>query len=86
MMKWIYTAMIRSTMSYAYVSWAGGLNKKYQVRKLTMVQRLASLMISSAFPGTPTDALELLLKITSIEELLLAEASAVTRANLVRGH
>ena len=86
MMKWIYTAMIRSTMSYACVSWVGGLNKKYQVRKLTMVQRLASLMILSAFPGTPTDALELLLKITSIEELLLAKASAVTTANLVRGH
>ena len=28
MMKWIYTAMIRPIMSYACVSWAGGLNKK----------------------------------------------------------
>ena len=53
MMKWIYTAMIRPIMSYAYVSWAGGLNKKYLVRKLIKVQRLACLMISSAFPGTP---------------------------------
>ena len=74
MMKWIYTAMIRPIMSYACVSWAGGLNKKYQVRKLTKVQRLACLMISSAFPGTPTGALEILLNITPIEELLLAEA------------
>ena len=31
-------------------------------------------MISSAFPGTPTDALEILLNITPIEEFLLAEA------------
>ena len=45
MMKWIYTAMIRPIMSYACVSWAGGLNKKYPVRKLTKVQRLACLMI-----------------------------------------
>ena len=74
MMKWIYTAMIRPIMSYACVSWAGGLNKKYLVRKLTKVQRLACLMISSAFPGTPTGALEILLKITPIEEFLLAEA------------
>ena len=37
MMKWIYTAMIRSIMSYACVSWAGGLNKKYLVRKLIKV-------------------------------------------------
>ena len=29
MMKWIYSAMIRPIMSYACVSWAGGLNKKY---------------------------------------------------------
>ena len=74
MMKWIYTAMIRPIMSYACVSWAGGLNKKYLVRKLTKVQRLACLMISSAFPGTPTGALEILLNITPIEEFLLAEA------------
>ena len=45
MMKWIYTAMIRPIMSYACVSWAGGLNKKYLVRQLTKVQRLACLMI-----------------------------------------
>ena len=74
MMKWIYTAMIRPIMSHACVSWAGGLNKKYQVRKLTKVQRLACLMISSTFPGTSTGALEILLNITPIEELLFAEA------------
>ena len=74
MMKWIYTAMTRPIMSYACVSWAGGLNKKYLVRKLTKVQRLACRMISSAFPGTPTGALEILLNITPIEEFLLVEA------------
>ena len=74
MMKWIYTAMIRLIMSYACVSWAGGLNKKYLVKKLTQVQGLASVMISLAFPGTPTGALEILLSITPIEEFLLAEA------------
>ena len=75
-MKWIYTAtaMIRPIMSYAYVSWAGGLNKKYLGRKLTKVKRLACLMISSAFPGTPTGALKMLLNITLIEKFLLDEA------------
>ena len=73
MMKWIYIAMIRPIMSYACVSWAGGLNKKYLVRKLTKVQILACL-ISSAFPGTPTGALKILLNITPIEEFVLAEA------------
>ena len=32
------------------------------------------LMISSAFPGTPTGALKILLNITLIEEFLLADA------------
>ena len=73
-MKRINTAMIRPFMSYACVSWAGGLNKKYLVRKLTKVRRLAYLMISSVFPGTPTGSLEILLNITPIEDFLLAEA------------
>ena len=74
MMKWTYTALIRPIMSYACVSWAGGLNKKYLVRKLTKVQRLACLMILSAFLGTPTGARKILLNITPIEEFLLADA------------
>ena len=53
-------------MSNACVPWAGGLNKKYLVRKLTKVQRLACLMILSAFPGTSTGAPEILLNITPI--------------------
>ena len=73
-LKWIYPAMIRPIMSYVYVSLAGGLNKNHLVRKLKKVQRLACLMISSAFPGTPTGTLKILLNITPIEEFLLAEA------------
>ena len=74
MMKWIYTAMMRPIMSYACVSWSGGLNKKYLVRKFTKVQRLACPMISSAFHGTFAGALEILVNITPVEEFLLTEA------------
>ena len=73
-MKWIHTAMICPIMPYTCVSWAGGLNKKYQVRTLTKVQRLVCLMISSGFSGTPIGALKILPNITPIEEFLLAEA------------
>ena len=66
--------MIRPIMPYACVSRAGGLNKKYLVRKLTKLQRLAFLMTSSAFPRTPTGALEKLLNINVVEEFLLAKA------------
>ena len=65
-MKWIYADMIRPIMSYVCVSWTGGLNKKYLEKKITKVQRLACLMISSAFPGTPTGALEIWLNILQL--------------------
>ena len=85
MVKWIYTARIRPTTSYACVFLADGLNKKYLERKLTKVQRLACLMISSAFPGTPTGALKTLLNITPIEEFLLTEAERVSHRIAVSG-
>ena len=74
LLKWICTAMIRPIMYYACVSWAGGLNKMYLAMKLAKVQRFACLMTSSAFLGTPTGALEILLNITPIKEFLLAVA------------
>ena len=73
-MKWIYTAMIRPVITYPCTSWVGGLNKKYLVKKLSRVQRLACLKISSAFPNTPTGALEILLNIMPINEFILFEA------------
>ena len=48
--------------------------RKYLVKKLARVQRLACLMISSAFPSTPTGALEMLLNIMPIYEFILSEA------------
>ena len=85
MMKWICTALIRPIMSYACESRAGDLNKQYLVRKLTNMQRLACLMISSAFPGTPTGALEILLNTNPIEKFLLAEAVQVSYRITVSG-
>ena len=73
-MRWIYTAMMRYVITYACVSWGGGVNKKYLAKKLSKVQRLACLMISSAFPSTPTGALEMLLNIMPINEFIMSEA------------
>ena len=73
-MKWIYTAMVRPILTYACVSWVSGIEKLYLRNILNKVQRLACLMISSAFPGTPTRALETLLGIMPIDEFIRAEA------------
>ena len=74
MMKWIYTAMVRPIITYACVSWIGGCEKLYLRKKLQKVQRLACIMVSSAFSSTPSGALENLLNIPPIEEFLRAEA------------
>ena len=73
-MKWVYIAMIRPILTYACVTWVTGINKLYLRKKLSKVQRLACLMISSAFPSTPTAALEMLLNIAPINEFIKAEA------------
>ena len=73
-MRWIYTAMIRPVITYACTPWVGGVNKKYIEKKLSRVQKLACLMIFSAFPSTPTEALEMLLNIMPIKEFILSEA------------
>ena len=73
-MRWIYTAMIRPVITYACTSWAGGGNKKYLAKKLSKVQRLACLMISSTFPSTLTGAFGMLLNIMPINEFILSEA------------
>ena len=73
-MRWIYTAMIRPVITYTCTSWAGGGNKKYLAKKLSKVQRLACLMISSTFPSTPTGAFVMLLNIMPINEFILSEA------------
>ena len=54
------------TMSNACVFWAGGLNKKYLLRKLTKGAETCLPDDSSAFPGTSTGAPEILLNITPI--------------------
>ena len=61
-------------MSYACACVLGWWSQQKVSRKEThKVQTLAWLMISSAFPGISTGALEILLNITLIEKFLLAE-------------
>ena len=73
-MRWIYTAMIRLVIKYTRTSWVGEVNKKNLAKKLSRVQRLACFTISSAFPSTPSGALEMLLNIMPISEFILSEA------------
>ena len=75
---WIYTAIIRPILAYAAVVWINATNSSTLVAVLQKVQRLACITITSAFPSTPTAALEVLLQLPPIDVFLRGEAFMAT--------
>ena len=73
-LKWIYTAMIRPILAYGALIWgADAVNRVTARTELERVQRLALVSMASAYPGTPTAALEVLFNIPPIEIFLKGE-------------
>ena len=60
LVRWIYTAIVRPRLSYAAMTWSHSINQKTKLRKLTQINRLASMMMAPARRSTPTRALELI--------------------------
>ena len=60
MSKWIYTAIVRPRITYGAVVWCKALLNKTVVSKITKLQRLACLFMTSAMKTCPTAALEYL--------------------------
>ena len=75
---WIFTAIIRPILAYAAVIWINATNSSTLVKMLQKVQRLACITITSAYPSTPTAALEVLLQIHPIDVFLKGEAFMAT--------
>ena len=44
LVRWIYTAIVRPRLSYAAMTWSNSINQKTKLRKLTQINRLASMM------------------------------------------
>lgn len=74
-MHWLYTSVIRPILFYGALVWAPAIGSKMNMNALNRVQRMAMVMISSAFPGTPTAALEMLLNIHPMDIAIKAEAA-----------
>jgi ribonuclease HI len=71
---WLYTAIARPIMCYAAGIWINAAKKATLANKLQKVQRLGCMMVTSAFPGTPTAALEVMLNLPPLEIYLEGEA------------
>ena len=56
---WMYTAIIRPSLTYAAVVWWPRVKLKTASRKLEHLQRLACLLITGALRTTPTKAPEI---------------------------
>ena len=75
---WIFTAIIRPILAYAAVIWINATNSNTLVERLQKVQRLGCITITSAYPSTPTAALEKLLRIPPVNIFLRGEAFLAT--------
>ena len=74
-MKWIYTALVRPTITYAAMTWINGLYKQQNLAKLKSVQRLANILITGALPSSPGDPLNMITNMIPIDLCIEEEAA-----------
>ena len=85
-MKWIYTAVVRPSLSYGAVIWINGLKTKKNITLLNSVQRLANILISGALPSSPGNALNKINDIIPIDNWIEEEALKGTLRLKANGH
>jgi hypothetical protein len=74
MVHWLYTRVIRpSTFQGALVLWPKVMQKTTKIQ-LDRIQRMACLTITRAMKSTPAAAMEMLLNLTLLDLLIMAEA------------
>ena len=86
MTKWAYLAMVRPIIDYGEVVWIKATERLNSVGKLRKVQRADCMLITSAYPSTPTAAIEMLMDIRPID-LHLKEVAVKASTRLKKtGH
>jgi hypothetical protein len=74
MVHWLYTRVIRPSILHAPLDWWPKVKKKTTKIHLGRIQRMACLTITGAMKSTPTAAMEVLLNLTPLDLLIMAEA------------
>jgi hypothetical protein len=74
MAHWIYTTAIRTSILYGNLVWWPKVIQKSTKIQLGRIQKLACLPVTGAMKTTPTVAMELLLHLTALDLLIMAEA------------
>jgi hypothetical protein len=74
MVQWLYTRVIRPSILYGALVWWPKVIQETTKTKLGRIQRMASLPITGAMKSTPSAAMEVLLNLTPLNLLIMAEA------------
>lgn len=79
---WLYVAIIRPSISLAYLAWWPGCQMASAKKRLSRIQRSAFLGIAGAIHTTPTDAMEALTGLHPLDLLIQSEASSVAHSGV----
>jgi len=71
---WLYVSVIRPSVTFASLVWWPGCQTASTMKKLSKIQRLASLRITGAVRTTPTCAMEALICLPPLELVVQGEA------------
>ena len=71
---WLYTRVIRLSIFHGALVWWPKVMQKTTKTQLGRIQRMACLAIMGAMKSTPTAATEVLLNLTPLDLLIMAEA------------
>jgi hypothetical protein len=74
MVQWLYTRVIRPSILHAALVWWPKVKQKNTKIQLGRIQRMACLVITVAMKLTPSSAMEVLLNLTPLDLLIMAEA------------
>jgi len=75
--RWLYVAIVRSTVTFASLVWWPGCQMTTAKRKLSKVQTLACLGITGAIRMTPTCAMKVLVGLPPLDLVIQGEARSV---------
>jgi hypothetical protein len=71
---WLYTRVIRPSIYYGALLWCPKAMQQTAKTQLGRIQRTACLAVTGAMRSTPTAAMEVLLDLTLLDLLIMAEA------------
>jgi hypothetical protein len=84
-LHWLYTRVIRPFILYGALVWWPKVIRKNTKTQLGRIQRMACLAITGTMKSTPTAAMELLLNLTPLNLLIMAEATmALYRLHILK--